>query len=105
VALGAPGVLASGGGSASTFDPVPGVPPPALFDGLGIVLDPVDAADPSGFAPGSVSTFEPVPGDAPPLVCAIAAPDKAARPRRHVTTARRYAMATLPGNSRQLRLR
>jgi hypothetical protein len=105
VALGAPGVLASGGGSASTFDPVPGVLPPALFDGSGIVLDPVDAPDPSGFAPGSVSTFEPVPGDAPPLVCAIAAPDKAAMPRRHVMTARRYAMAILPRNSRQLRLR
>jgi hypothetical protein len=105
VELGGPLVLVSGGGSASTLDPVPGVLPPALFDGLGIVLDPVDGLDPSGLAPGRASTFEPVPGDAPPLVCADAVVEKAAMPSRQATTTRRYSMAILPRNSRHLRCR
>src|SRR5919205_2053667 len=57
-----PAVEESGGGSGSTFDPVPGVAPDGEGDiARGSVTDPA----PPPVDPGSGSTFDPVPGVAP----------------------------------------
>jgi hypothetical protein len=86
-----PGVEVSGGGSASVFEPVPGVLPPAVVEALPAELVP---ELPEAFEPGSGDTF--VPGSvAPPLVWANVAVEKVSPPISAVASMRRYTMAIL----------
>jgi hypothetical protein len=85
-----PGVDVSGGGRASVFEPVPGVLPPAVFDGSadeGRVELPVD--------PGSGDTLVPDLVASPPFVCANAAFENAKPLSNTAVRNRRYVMAIL----------